>query len=70
MTSIDGDHYLVRILPTGPAANRIGVAVLTFVDVTALHRADSAWGLGRAASRASAANKDFAVISTGADGRA
>lgn len=70
LTSVDNEHYLARILPYRTSHDKIGGAVLTFVDVTALRRAEQRVRQSEDRLRAAiASSKDFAVISTDGDGR-
>ncbi len=70
LTSVDDGHYLARILPYRTSQDKIGGAVLTFVDVTALRRAELRVSQSEDRLRAAiASSKDFAVISTDAHGR-
>jgi len=67
--SVDGEHYFARILPYRTSQDRIGGAVLTFINVTELRQAEDRVRAAEERLRdAIAANKDFAVFSTDADG--
>ncbi|MDM0010570.1 CheR family methyltransferase [Variovorax sp. J22G73] len=69
VTSIDGEHFLARILPYRTSTDKIGGAVLTFVNVTALRDAESRVRLSEERLRdAIAASSDFCVISTDMEG--
>ncbi len=70
VTTVDDEHFLARILPYRTNQDKIGGAVLTFVDVTALRRAEQRVSQSEDRLRAAiASNKDFAVISTDDAGR-
>ncbi|MDR5798501.1 CheR family methyltransferase [Caballeronia sp. LZ001] len=65
VTSVDDEHYLARIQPYRTSQDKIGGAVLTFIDVTELRAAESR--VQRTEERlrdAIASSKDFAVLST------
>ena len=65
VTTADGQHFLARALPYRTSDDKIGGAVLTFVDVTRLRRAEHLVTLAEERLRdAIASSKDFAVIST------
>ncbi|MCD9097303.1 ATP-binding protein [Luteimonas fraxinea] len=65
VASIDECHYLARIQPYRTSQNKIGGAVLTFVDVTELRRAEHRVTVTEERLRdAISASRDFAVIST------
>lgn len=69
VTAADDEHYLARILPYRTSHDIIGGAVLTFIDVTELRRAQARVQLSEERLReAIASSKDFAVISTNAKG--
>ncbi len=69
ITSIDDQHFLARVLPYRTSTDRIGGAVLTFIDVTRLHRAETTALLAEQRLRdAVAASEDFAVICTDSEG--
>jgi len=68
--SVDDEHYLARILPYRTSHDKIGGAVLTFVDVTQLRRAEQQVRESEDRLRAAIATSgDFCVISTDGDGR-
>jgi two-component system, chemotaxis family, CheB/CheR fusion protein len=70
VSSVDGEHFLARILPYRTSSDKIGGAVLTFINVTALRDAESRVKFSEERLRdAIAASADFAVISTDLDGR-
>ena len=70
ITSIDDEHFFARILPYRTSQDKIGGAVLTFVDVTELRRAEKRVSITEERLRdAIATNKDFAVVSTDTEGR-
>ncbi|WP_409015634.1 PAS domain S-box protein [Caballeronia sp. LZ001] len=65
VTSVDGEHYLARIQPYRTSQDKIGGAVLTFIDVTELRAAETR--VQRTEERlrdAIASSRDFAVLST------
>ncbi|MDR5798026.1 PAS domain-containing protein [Caballeronia sp. LZ008] len=65
VTSVDDEHYLARIQPYRTSQDKIGGAVLTFIDVTELREAENA--VRRTEERlrdAIASSRDFAVMST------
>jgi two-component system, chemotaxis family, CheB/CheR fusion protein len=69
VTSVDGEHFFARILPYRTAQDRIGGAVLTFINVTELRRAEDLARLTEERLRdAIAASKDFAVMSMNVEG--
>lgn len=69
LTTIDGEHYFARILPYRTGQDKIGGAVLTFVNVTELRRAESRVKLAEERIRdAVASSRDFAVMSLDAKG--
>lgn len=70
IASIDGEHFLARILPYRTSTDKIGGAVLTFINVTALRDAESRVRLSEERLRdAIAASGDFCVVSTDLEGR-
>nr|WP_255911590.1 CheR family methyltransferase [Tahibacter harae] len=70
ISSIDDEHFFARILPYRTSQDKIGGAVLTFVNVTELRRAESRVKAAEDRLRdAIASNKDFAVISTDINGK-
>ena len=69
VATTDGKHFLARILPYRTSSDKIGGAVLTFVDVSELRQAeDRATQTEERLRDAIAASKDFAVMSTDARG--
>jgi two-component system CheB/CheR fusion protein len=63
--SSDGRHYLVRVLPYRTTDNKIEGAVLTFVDVTALRRAEEEVRTGVERLRLAAeTTRDYAILTT------
>ena len=61
--SSDGRHYLMRLRPYRTLEDRIDGAVLTFVDVTALHQAEEKVRLGEERLRIAAeTTKDYAIL--------
>lgn len=69
VTGNDNEHYLARVVPYRTGQDKIGGAVLTFVDVTALRKAEKRVEQSEDRLRAAiASSKDFAVISTDNDG--
>lgn len=69
VTTVDGGHFFSRMLPYRTSLDRIGGAVLTFIDVSELHRAQARVIQTEERLRdAVAASKDFAVVSTDARG--
>jgi two-component system CheB/CheR fusion protein len=69
VTTLEGEHFLARVLPYRTSDDKIGGAVLTFIDVTRLRRAEHMVALAEERLReAVASSKDFAVISTDDDG--
>ena len=70
LTSVDDEYFLARILPYRTSQDKIGGAVLTFVDITALRHAEQRVTQTEDRLRAAiASSKDFAVISTDSEGR-
>lgn len=70
VTSIDDEHFFARILPYRTGQDKIGGAVLTFINVTELRRAQERAMLTEERLRdAIAASKDFAVMCTDMEGR-
>ena len=69
ISSQDGQQFLARVLPYRTSQDKIGGAVLTFVDVTKLRAAEDMVTVAEERVRdAIAASKDFAVITTDASG--
>ncbi|HTV76773.1 MAG TPA: CheR family methyltransferase, partial [Steroidobacteraceae bacterium] len=69
VSSVDGDHYFARVLPYRTSQDKIGGAVLTFINVTELRRAEERTRLAEERLRdAIAASADFAVMSIDPDG--
>ena len=69
ITTTAGGHFLARILPYRTSTDKIGGAVLTFVDVSELRLAERRVVQTEERLRdAVAASKDFAVVSTDARG--
>jgi two-component system CheB/CheR fusion protein len=69
ITSSDGKHYLARVRPYRTTDDRINGAVLTFVDVTALHRAEENVRAGEERLRIAAeTTKDYAILTIDEDG--
>ena len=63
VSSSDGRHYLARIRPYRTTDDRIDGAVLTFVDVTALRRAEADLRAGEERLRIAAeTTKDYAIL--------
>ncbi|MDR5777690.1 MULTISPECIES: ATP-binding protein, partial [unclassified Caballeronia] len=65
VTSVDDEHYLARIQPYRTSQDKIGGAVLTFINVTELRAAENR--VQRTEERlrdAIASSRDFAVLST------
>jgi len=61
--SSDGRHYLMRLRPYRTVEDRIDGAVLTFVDVTALHLAEEKVRMGEERLRIAAeTTKDYAIL--------
>lgn len=70
VTSVDDEHFLARIQPYRASGDKIGGAVLTFIDVTALRKAEQEVQQTEGRLRdAIATSTDFAVMSIDADGR-
>lgn len=70
ITSVDDEHFFARILPYRTSQDKIGGAVLTFINVTELRHAEDRVRLTEERLRdAIATSKDFAVVSTDAAGR-
>jgi two-component system CheB/CheR fusion protein len=68
--SSDGRHLLARLVPYRTIEDRIGGAVLTFVDVTSLRRAEADVDEGRERMQIIAdAMTDFAILTLDLDGR-
>lgn len=69
IASSDGKHYLARVRPYRTTDDRINGAVLTFVDVTALHRAEENVRKGEERLRVAAeTTKDYAILTIDEDG--
>jgi two-component system, chemotaxis family, CheB/CheR fusion protein len=69
VASCDGKHYLARIRPYRTTDDHIGGAVLTFVDVTALRRAEENLRAGEERLRIAAeTTKDYAIITIDEEG--
>ncbi|MDQ3060309.1 MAG: PAS domain S-box protein [Pseudomonadota bacterium] len=69
VSSSDGKHYLARIRPYRTIDDRIDGAVLTFVDVTALRRAEENLRAGEERLRIAAeTTKDYAILTVDEDG--
>lgn len=68
--STDGKHYLARMLPYRTLADRIEGALLTFIDVTALRRAEARLRAADARMRLVAASTmDYAIVTLDTEGR-
>lgn len=69
VSSSDGRHYLARIRPYRTLDDRIDGAVLTFVDVTALRRAEEKLRAGEERLRIAAeTTKDYAILTVDDEG--
>ncbi|MDB5870017.1 MAG: signal transduction histidine kinase with CheB and CheR [Polaromonas sp.] len=69
VTSSDAKHYLARIRPYRTVDDRIDGAVLTFVDVTELRRAQENLRIGEERLRIAAeTTKDYAIITVDDEG--
>jgi two-component system CheB/CheR fusion protein len=69
VSSVDDEHFFARILPYRTSTDKIGGAVLTFINVTELRRAEERIKTAEERLRdAIASNKDFAVLSADIDG--
>lgn len=69
VSSSDGRHYLARIRPYRTIDDRIDGAVLTFIDVTALRRAEESLRQGEERLRIAAeTTRDYAIITIDEDG--
>jgi len=69
VTSSDGRHYLARVLPYRTNDDKIEGAVITFVNVTALHYAEERARSGEESLRLVAeTTKDFAILTTDESG--
>ncbi|RYX98115.1 MAG: PAS domain S-box protein [Comamonadaceae bacterium] len=69
VASSDGRHYLARIRPYRTTDDRIDGAVLTFIDVTALRRAEESLRAGEERLRIAAeTTRDYAIITIDDDG--
>lgn len=67
--SPDGRHYLARIRPYRTTDDRIDGSVLTFVDVTALRRAEEAVRAGEERLRIAAeTTRDYAIVTVDENG--
>ncbi|MDQ2733880.1 MAG: PAS domain-containing protein, partial [Pseudomonadota bacterium] len=67
--STDGRHLLARLVPYRTAEDRIGGAVLTFVDVTSLRKAEADVSEGKERMlRIAETMTDFAILTLGLDG--
>ena len=67
--SADGNHYLARIRPYRTTDDRIEGAVLTFVDVTALWRAEETIRAGEERLRIAAeTTRDYAIVTVDEEG--
>ncbi len=70
LRSHDDRHFLARVLPYRTHADQIAGAVLTFIDVSALRRAESQLRLGELHMRLVAESAtDFAIITLDLKGR-
>ena len=68
VSSNDDKHYLARVLPYRTKEDKIEGAVLTFIDVTALHLAQMAIRAGEQRLRIAAeTTKDYAIITMAPD---
>jgi two-component system CheB/CheR fusion protein len=68
--SIDGKHYLARILPYRTVRDKIEGAVLTFIEVTALHEAEERLRQGEQRVRIAAeTTRDYAILTFDEEGR-
>ncbi|NUZ05568.1 chemotaxis protein CheB [Piscinibacter koreensis] len=68
--STDGRWFLGRVLPYRSADDRIGGAVLTFVDITSRRRAEHGMHIGEAQMALVAASMpDFAIMTLDREGR-
>ena len=69
VTSTEGKQYLARIRPYRTTEDRIDGAVLTFVDVTALSRAEESVRAGEERLRIAAeTTKDYAILTIDEEG--
>ncbi|HWT17411.1 MAG TPA: CheR family methyltransferase, partial [Variovorax sp.] len=69
VTSVDGRHFLARILPYRTAEDRIEGAILNFFDITDLRAAEERVREGEERLRLVAATtRDFAIITADAQG--
>jgi two-component system CheB/CheR fusion protein len=69
VTSVDGRHFLARILPYRTAEDKIEGAILNFFDITDLHSAEERLRAGEERLRLVAATtRDFAIITTDEEG--
>ncbi|HZV91872.1 MAG TPA: ATP-binding protein, partial [Caldimonas sp.] len=70
VASDDGRRLLARLLPYRTAEDRIGGAVLTFVDVTSLRQAEAGLHIGEERMRLIAETMtDFAILTLDLEGR-
>ncbi|MDB6062543.1 MAG: chemotaxis protein [Verrucomicrobiaceae bacterium] len=61
----DGKYYLARVLPYRTKEDKIEGAVLTFIDVTALHKAEEQVRVGEERLKLAAeTTKDYAIITS------
>lgn len=68
--SLDGRHYIVRLLPYRTTEDRIEGAVMTFFDITGRREAEEKVRDGEARMRLVAAStKDYAIVTLDRDGR-
>jgi two-component system CheB/CheR fusion protein len=68
--TVDGRHILARLLPYRTGEDRIGGAVMNFVDVTTLRAAEADVTIGREQMALIADSMtDFAIVSIAGDGR-
>ncbi|KQW54330.1 CheR family methyltransferase [Variovorax sp. Root411] len=69
VTSVDGRHFLARILPYRTAEDKIEGAILNFFDITELRAAEERARAGEERlRRAAATTRDFAIITADARG--
>jgi two-component system CheB/CheR fusion protein len=68
--SVDGKHYLARIHPYRTMSDKIEGAVLTFIEVTALHEAEERLRQGEQRVRIAAeTTRDYAILTFDEEGR-
>jgi two-component system CheB/CheR fusion protein len=68
--SHDGRYFIVRILPYRTTDDRIGGAVLTFIDITSRHQAEERARDGeRRIQLLAESTRDYAIITFDGDGR-